>query len=121
MSSTRYNLNFSEVSRPLVAKLNSQGFDIRDILNAGVLAFFRLTSDEQKNIIAEVNAKPAKELESHLATLRDVLKDIVRKTKEQQGAPSEIIKISPSDQRLWDELQAILDTKKKPIKKPKTG
>ncbi len=55
MSSTRYNLNFSEISRPLVVELHNQGFGIRDILNAGVLAFYRLTSDEQKAAIAEAN------------------------------------------------------------------
>jgi len=96
-------------------------FGLKNILSAGLLLFSRLSDTEQKKIIAEVNAKSAKEPESHPANLRDALKEIVRKTKEQRGTSSEIIKIPLSDQKFWDELEALLGTKKKPVQKPKTG
>lgn len=83
-------------------------FGLKNILSVGVLLFGRLSSDEQKQLIAEVNevklARPQ--------TIRDVLRNVVKKSKESQGSqielPHSIIKLLPTDKKLWAEFERLL-------------
>lgn len=124
MAKKRYIVEFSEGIEPLIKELKSCGFDYRDILNAGVLLFSRLNGDEQKNAIKEAMGSIIP-LEKKTLSIREVLKKYVEQTKKSQDKsieiqPSERIIIQPSDQKLWNELNRILEENKE-SKKQKSG
>ena len=90
-------------------------YGLKNILSAGLLIFSRLSAEEQKQFIAEVNnqlidVEKIGRAAKRPVTLRDAIKEIVRKTKEKQEAetPRTIIKLGPTDKKLWNELTQIL-------------
>jgi len=55
MSNRRSTVEFTDVTEPLLAKLDACGFDVRAIVNGGIVAFNKLTGDQQKTAISEAN------------------------------------------------------------------
>lgn len=90
-------------------------FGLKNILSAGLVLFYRLTSDEQKRVIAEANgAAPNHVTEIHLekVTLREAFIRAVTKSPPQKSGGIQI-EISPSDEDAWDDLHEIAGIVKK--------
>jgi len=55
MVTRRSTIEFSDLIEPILKDLELSGFDLKSIVNAGILTFSRLNGDEQKQSIKEVN------------------------------------------------------------------
>ena len=99
-------------------------YGLKNILSAGLLIFSRLSAEEQKQAIAEVNGqsigveKPERVVHRSM-TLRDAIKQIVQRTKDKREMPAMTIHISKSDEAAWDELRQIAGVEPAKQKKKK--
>jgi len=55
MANRRTTFELTDVTEPLLATLEKEGFDLRSITNGALLAFVNLSGDEQKRLIAQAN------------------------------------------------------------------
>ena len=98
-------------------------YGLKRVLSAGLVLFDKLSSDEQKQAIAEANApgppKTGKIPYTKPKTLREAVRNIVESTKQTGQEPGTVIQISKSDEKLWDELKRFVgpEPKKKKAKK----
>jgi len=57
MTKKRLTIEFNQAIAPLLKELKVCGFDTKDVANAGVLLFSRLSGDEQKQAIVEAQGQ----------------------------------------------------------------
>ena len=103
-------------------------YGLKNILSAGLTIFGKLSDSDQKKTIAEANGMARtpvveKTIQGAPQTLREFFRQIVQKTKEQQQVemPVMIIKVTPSDKKLWDELDQLVGPEPKKQKKKAGG
>lgn len=121
MANRRSTVEFTEVVEPLLAALLIGGFDIKSIVNGGIVAFFRLSGDEQKAAIAEANgAKPNASPKKSLQEALNKIKQVVEIEKDQPGTIVQIM--SQEECASFDEFRRLVGPKsKKQKKKTKRG
>ncbi|MCE5185065.1 MAG: hypothetical protein LLF76_02950 [Planctomycetaceae bacterium] len=69
MIGKNYKLTFTDTAHKLVCKLIGHGFNIRDILNAGVVLFDKSPLEQRGTAIAEAKTNRAQEFEDALSVI----------------------------------------------------
>jgi hypothetical protein len=96
---------------------------LKTVLSAGIIAFGKLNPSQREELIVQIKGesrrKNTQSSESKLKTPREVLKDLVQTAKCLKSGPA--IKITPSDEKLWDELRKIVEDAHEGLKKAKEG
>ncbi len=107
MAKRRSTVEFTDIIAPLLKELELSGFDIKSIVNGGVLLFSKLSGDEQKHAIAEANGV---QLEySPKKDLRDVFNIIKQLTETEKQQPGTVFRIlGPDEQKTLDEFRKII-------------
>jgi hypothetical protein len=76
MAAEKYSLSFTKTTRTIVDRLESYGFNIRDVCNAGIILFEKANKQERGMAIAESLSQHKPELEDALKRLKNVVADI---------------------------------------------
>jgi len=120
MANRRSTVEFTDVIEPLLAELEISGFDIRAVVNAGILLFSKLSGDQQKQAIAEANgANPDVEPEKSMQEALAKIKQIIEIEKECPGTISQIM--SKEDCARFDQFRRLMSLNSKKQKNAKRG
>lgn len=76
MINENYNLRFTPNTRKLVSNIIEYGFSIRDILNAGIVLFYKANMDDRGRAVMESNSEGKPELDESVKQLQKVVYDI---------------------------------------------
>lgn len=63
MANRRSTVQFTDVTEPILKQFELAGFDIKSVVNGGLVVLNKLTGDEQKQAIVEANGIGLEKLE----------------------------------------------------------
>jgi len=102
MANRRSTIEFISVVEPILKKLEISGFDIRAVVNGAIVAFDKLSGDEQKNAIAEANQAPGQPEKT--SDIKDIVQNLSHCVKYQI--------LSVEDQKEVEKLRKLLGPEK---------
>lgn len=110
MYKNRSTIEFTETVQPVLHRLRLCGFDIKDIVNAGILLFDELNGDEQKAAIARTGGAV-------------VDKEVAEKYKKMitRIRTERFLLLSDEEQKIVEDLRATLGPEPKKKRGQKTG
>jgi hypothetical protein len=106
MSNRRATIEFTDVTKMVLKQLEASGFNVRVIVNGAILAFGKLSGDEQKDAITkafeEKNNHPRQQLRDAMAFIKEMV-DIERQQ------PGTIYRVLDNDeQKVLDEFRKLV-------------
>lgn len=76
MAANQYTLHYTKTTKTIIERLESYGFNIRDVLNAGIILFEKANKESRGVAIAEALSQHKPELDESIERLKNVIADI---------------------------------------------
>lgn len=88
MAKNRYTVYYTETTLRMIEALEKEGHQQRDVINAGIVLFFKATDEQRGSAFMTANIKPKARLENAIETILKI--DLEYLSEEDQKRVQEI-------------------------------
>lgn len=108
-----FNQDINEViASSFAEQIEERGYIKYRAVEAALRIFMSSSPEEQVRLMSIGNSNQPNQIGEQLS-LRETLRRIIESAETVSSGPGQIIKISPSDEKLWTELRKLVDDKPK--------